>query len=147
MKKLLITLLVSAFLVTGCVEVSNKSVTDVFETILFVPNNLSNTYMDGYSLYLPQGVKLLDKSDYNLIIGDKDYKYYLYIDTIAYYYKTENLYEEKNDRFYSKKFSYNNKSGYIDIIENDDEYFVVIMYNYAKIGGNRPPFRPFPPTG
>ncbi len=133
MKKLLITLLLAVFLMTGCNVVSSKSVTDVFETILYVSNNLSNTYMEGYSLYLPQGIKLIDKSDYNLVIQDKKNKYYLYIDLIAYYYKTDNLYEEKNSHFYSKKISYNNKNGYIDVVENNNNYFVTLMYNYAKI--------------
>ncbi len=89
--------------------------------------------MNGYSLYLPQGVKLIDKSDYNLILQDMEYKYYLYIDIVAHYYKTENLYVEKSDRFYSKKFAYNGKFGYIDIVEDDKNYYVTIMYNYAKI--------------
>ncbi len=133
MKKLFVTLLISLFLVTGCVEVSNKSVTDIFETILYRPNNLSNTYMNGYSLYLPQGVKVIDKSDYNLVLQDKNYKYYLYIDTVAYYYKTDNLFVEKSDHFYSKKFSYGNKIGYIDVVENNDKYYVIVMYNYSKI--------------
>ena len=135
LKKILITLLLFVLITTGCSirEISNKSVSDVFETILYVDNKLSNTYMEGYSLYIPRGIKLLDKSEYNLILKDKNTKYYLYIDTIAYYYKTTNKFEENGSHFYSKKFSFNNKSGYIDVYEKNDDYFVVLMYNYAKI--------------
>jgi len=133
MKKLLITLLVAVFFVSGCKMVLSDDISSIFESVLYVSNNLSNTYMEGYSLYLPQGIKLIDKSDYNLVIEDKNNKYYLYIDTIAYYYKTDNLYQEKTNRFYSKKFSYNNKQGYIDVVDTGDKYYVVIMYNYAKI--------------
>ncbi len=133
MKKLLITLFIIPFIVCGCVEVSNKSVSDVFETILYQDNNLSNVYMDGYSIYIPHGLTIIDKSDYNLIIQDNKIIYYLYIDTIAHHYNIENSFVEKSNHFYSKKFSYGNKIGYVDIIENKDNYFVVIMYNYAKI--------------
>lgn len=135
MKKLIITLLTSITLITGCsvIKVSDNSVGEFLNTILFVDNDLSNTYMNGYELYLPQGVKIVDKKDYNLKIKDENSYYYLYVDTIAYYYKTDNLYEENNDHFYSKKFISNNKKGYIDIVDNGDYYFVVLMYNYSKI--------------
>ena len=135
MKKLLITLLISTILVSGCTikNVSDESVSDIFNTILFVDNNLSNLNMNGYSLYLPQGVKLVDKSDYNLILQDHNRKYYLYVDTIAYYYKIDNKYQENSASFYSKKFESNGKKGYIDVQEKDKYYYVVAMYNYVKI--------------
>lgn len=135
MKKLLIALLISIFFVSGCsvLKVSDKSISDIFDTILFVDNKLSNTNMEGYSFYLPQGLKIIDKKDFNLVIEDKDLRYYLYIDTIAYHYKVDNKFIENSDHFYSKKFEYNGKVGYVDITTNDNDYFVVIMYNYAKI--------------
>ena len=133
MKKLFIFLFVASFLLTGCVKISDKSVSDIFETILYVDNNLSNTSMNGYSFYLPKGLRIIDKEEYNLIINDGRQNYYLYIDTIAYHYKTSNLYKENASHFYSKKFTHNNKDGYIDIIDNENNYFVNIMYNYAKI--------------
>jgi hypothetical protein len=89
--------------------------------------------MEGYSLYLPRGVTVIDKTDYNLKIKDNNYYYYLYIDTIAYHYKVENSFKENNKHFFSRKFMNNGKSGYIDSVEKDDYYFVVARYNYAKI--------------
>ena len=89
--------------------------------------------MEGYSLYLPKGVKVVDKTDYNLKIKDDKNYYYLYIDTVAYYYKAYNSYVEKSDHFFSKKISYNGKIGYVDIVQTDDYYFIVVMYNYTKI--------------
>ena len=135
MKKLWITLLMSLCFISGCsiVKVSTNSVGDIFDTILYVDNNLSNTYMEGYELYLPQGVKLVDKADFNLKIKDNKNYYYLYIDTIAYHYKVENAFKENYNHFYSKKISHNGKIGYIDIVSDEDYYFVVLMYNYAKI--------------
>ena len=135
MKKLWITLLVSLCFISGCsiIKVTDSSVDDIFNTILYVDNNLSNTFMEGYELYLPQGVKIVDKADYNLKIKDNKSYYYLYIDTIAYHYKVENAFTENYNHFYSKKITYNGKIGYIDIVSKDDYYFVVLMYNYAKI--------------
>jgi len=135
LKKLLITLLISLFFISGCAitKVSNKSISEIFETILYVDNNLSNTYMEGYSLYLPKGTKVIDKKDYNLKIKDNKNYYYLYVDTIAYYYKTKNSYKENSNHFFSKKIDYNGKIGYVDIVNKDDYYFIVLMYNYTKI--------------
>ena len=61
LKKLFVTLLM-LILLTGCMKISDKSVSDLFETILYIDNNLSNTYMEGYSFYLPQGLKIINKS-------------------------------------------------------------------------------------
>lgn len=135
MKKLLVALLISLFIVSGCTinMVSDKSVSDIFETILYAKNELSNTHMEGYSLYLPKGVVVTDKKDYNLIIKDKNNKYYLYIDTIAYYYKASNTFNPNSNHFLSKKIDYDGKVGYVDIVKNKDNYYIVVMYNYAKI--------------
>ena len=133
MKKILVTLLISIVLVSGCSKISSNSVSDMLETILYKENNLVNTYMDGYELYLPQGINVVNKKSYNLEIKDKKNYYYLYVDTIAYYYQQENTFKENTSHFYSKKFEFQGKNGFIDIVENNDYYFVVLMYNYAKI--------------
>lgn len=135
MKKVLFTLLVLVFFVTGCqiTKINTQSVNDIFNTILYVDDKLSNVYMDGYEFYLPKGMKIIDKHDYNLKIEDNNNYYYLYIDTIAYHYQTENSYTEKKNHFYSHKINYQNKSGFIDVVDDGDYYFVVIMYNYAKV--------------
>ena len=136
MKKLLITLLVSICFISGCNinRISNESVNDIFNTILYVDNNLSNTHMEGYSLYLPKGVTIIDKSDYNLKIKDNRNYYYLYIDTIAYHYKVSNSFVESTTHFYSKKIDHNGKIGYVDITQKDDKYFVkgVDIYDFLK---------------
>ena len=135
MKKTIITLLVSICIISGCSinKISNKSVSDIFNTILYVDNNLSNTHMEGYSLYLPRGVIITSKNDYNLKIKDNNNYYYLYIDTIAYHYKTKNSFVENNNHFYSQRIAHGDKIGYIDVKEIENKYFIVVMYNYAKI--------------
>lgn len=135
MKRLMITLLFSILFISGCsiIKVSNDSINDIFDTILYVDNNLSNTFMNGYKFYLPQGVKVIDKKDYNIKLKDNSAYYYLYIDTIAYYYKTDNTYKVNESHFYSEKIGHNGVNGYVDIEEIGDKYFIVLMYNYAKI--------------
>lgn len=136
MKKYLIAaLLVFVFFVSGCQinKIENQNTDDILKTILYVDDNLSNTFMNGYEFYLPKGMKLVDKHDYNLKIEDNNRYYYLYIDTIAFHYQKENAFQEKKSHLYSKKIFNGEKSGFIDIMEDGDNYFVVLMYNYAKI--------------
>jgi len=133
LKKLLITLLiVSLMFVTGCSDISKENTNDILESMLYLDNNLNNTYMDGFSFYLPHDVKILDKKDFNLTLKDKDNVYYLYLDIISYYYKTKNSFENSNN-FISQKIDYNGKEGYIDVKEENDKYYIVVEYNYAKI--------------
>jgi len=135
MRKYLIILIVSLIFFTGCSikKVETGSLKDIFETVLFSKKKLSNTYMDGYKFYLPRGVTIENKNDYNLKIKDQNAYYYLYVDTIAYYYKTENTFTENSKNFYSDTFNNDGISGYVDIELVNDRYFIVIMYNYAKI--------------
>jgi hypothetical protein len=74
-----------------------------------------------------------EKKEYNLKINDDENSYYLYVDTIAYHYKTNNTFTINNKNFFSEILENGNLSGYIDIEEDEDRYFVVLMYNYAKI--------------
>ena len=134
-KRLIATLLVFVFFVSGCQinKIETQSVSDIFKTILYIDDNLSNTFMNGYEFYLPKGMKIVDKQDYNLTIEDNNRTYYLYIDTIAYHYKEENAFTVKKDHFYSEKIDYDGKVGFIDVTDDGDSYYVVLMYNYAKI--------------
>ena len=57
---------------------------------------------------------------------------YLYVDLISYYHKVENKYKE-NDNYYSKRLDYKNKTGYLEITELENEYYIEFMYNYSKM--------------
>lgn len=135
MRKYLIILIVSLTFFTGCSikKVETDSLKNIFETVLYSKKELSNTYMDGYKFYLPRGVTIANKNDFNLKLKDQKAYYYLYVDTIAYHYKTTNTFTENNKNFYTERFSNDGIEGYIDIEETEDRYFIVIMYNYAKI--------------
>ena len=133
MRRLSVLLLVVILFITGCEVVNYDSVNTIIDTVLYKDSNLTNANFEGYSFYLPQGTKVADKQDYNLKIKDNDNYYYLYVDTIAYHYKTKNELDIDKSHFYTSELNNRDLFGYVDISEYDDYYFVVIMYNYAKI--------------
>ena len=74
--------------------------------------------------------KLLKSSNYNEELCYNGNTYYLHVDVINYYYKTRIEYEEDESLYFSKKLSYNNKEGYVEITKKDEQYLVSIYYNY-----------------
>lgn len=136
MKRLIVLLSIVTILVTGCSinKLDNNDIGKNIKTIMSHNNRLYNVYYEGYKYYLPKGIGFLDKDDYNAILKDKkNNKYYLYVDVISYYHEIENDYEVNEDSYYSKTIDYKNKTGYIQIDEVDDKYFIQFVYNYAKM--------------
>ena len=135
MRKYLIILIVSLTFITGCTinKVETGSIKSIFDTVLYRKKKLSNTYMEGYKFYLPKGVTIVDKKEYNLKLKDNKAYYYLYVDTIAYHYKKNNTFTTNSSNYFSETLRNGDYEGYIDIEETEDRYFIVLMYNYAKI--------------
>ena len=136
MKRLIVLLSIVTILVTGCSinKLDNNDIGKNIKTLMSEKTKLYNVHYEGYKYYLPKGIGFLDKDDYNAILKDKNNnKYYLYVDVISYYHKVENDYEISNDSHYSKRLNYNGKTGYIQIDEVDDKYFIQFVYNYAKM--------------
>lgn len=133
MKKIIL-LLVLIVMVTGCTveRLDDSSIDTLISAVLSKDVSLSNTYLKGYKYYIPRGMSLLEKKEYNSVIKSGKYRFYLYVDVVSYYNKTGLEYEKKNS-FYSKELSYNGKTGYIEITEENDKYFIEMMYNYSKI--------------
>ncbi len=133
MKKIILLFCI-LFLLTGCAieKVNYSNIDELLNDMLSEKVDLSNTYFEGYKYYIPRGLKLANKNDYNAKIVSGKNKYYLYIDVISYYNKLEKDFVE-SDAYYSKAINYNGKKGYIEITKINNQYFVEIMYNYAKI--------------
>ena len=131
-KKLLVILIGIIFL-TGCTNILDYSCDDL---ALMLGKNVknSNVYRNGYSFYVPNGLKITDASFNYAIIASSKYNYYVYFDLIAYSENKELVYEINPNIYYSKKINNNNILGYIEIklLENN-QYLIEIMYNYAKI--------------
>ena len=132
MKKILL-LMIAIILFSGC---SIKNIKEDRLTIIdtiFKENNLSNITSPGYKYYIPNGVSLIGRTEYNETLYSQGDRYYLYADVVSYYNKVDIEYVENNNAYFSKKLEYKDKKGYIEITKLKDNYFVEIMYNYAKI--------------
>ena len=132
--KRVVLLLCLVVLLTGCdiKPIDNDNIDSIIDSVLTKEIELSNSYFDGYKYYLPRGLRLAGKKDYNAKLVSGKNTYYLFVDVIAYYNKVEKDFEPSNG-YYSKELNYNGKRGYIEITEVDGLYFIEIMYNYAKI--------------
>ena len=135
MKKI-IFLLAFLLLFTGCTvkSINNEDIDSIIDSAIEEKNNDYLETFNGYELKIPQGMKIVGKSDYNLkLLYDGD-NYYLYIDIISKYHKKKINYKENSSSYLSKKIEYNGNSGYIEINKTDDDrYIIKAEYNYAKI--------------
>ncbi len=132
MKKLLLIVFISLFLV-GCTEVKDLSVDKIINEVVSSKTKLSNQYRTGYKYYIPRGLRIDDSKEYNEILSDAKYKYYLYIDAVSYYNKVNETFTPNQKAYYSKAINYKDKYGYLEIKMYNDEYLIEMMYNYAKI--------------
>ena len=136
MKKKIILLIIAVLTLTGCTNLTNMSIDEVVDVMLESNTNLSNNVFEGYEYYIPKGLKLLEKDEYNAILKDEyNNTYYFYIDVVSYYNKEEADYKVNKKAYFSKELNYNKKKGYLEItkIEDTDRYFIEYMYNYGKI--------------
>ena len=136
MKKKIILLLISILTLTGCTNLTNMSIDEVVNVMLESDTNLSNNVFEGYKYYIPKGLRLINKDEYNAILKDEyNNTYYFYIDVVSFYNEEKVEYEVNNKAYFSKELNYNDKKGYLEItkIEDTDVYFIEYMYNYGKI--------------
>ena len=136
MKKIIVLLSIVVLFLSGCsaYRLYSTDLGNNIKVLLSEKVDIYNVYFDGYKYYVPKGIKLLNKDEYNATFMDKsDNKYYLYVDAISYYHKTENTYMVDEKIHYSNKLEYNGKTGYINIEKIEDKYFIQFMFNYAKM--------------
>lgn len=136
MKRLIVLLSIVVVLATGCsvYKLDNTNISKNIKILLSHKTNLHNVNYDGYRYYLPKGVSFVNKDSYNALLKDmNNNRYYMYVDVISYYHKKENDYEINENSHYSQRLDYNKKTGYVQIDEIDDKYFIQFVYNYVKI--------------
>lgn len=136
MKKIIVLLSIVLLSITGCsiTRLDDEDIEKNISILLSEKVNITNVNFEGYNYFVPSGLKFLNKEDYNAIFKDRfENKYYLYVDVIAYYHKIENTYKVNKDAYYSDKFEYRKKSGYIEINRVSDKYFVEYVFNYGKM--------------
>lgn len=134
MVKKILLLLIIILIFSGCSikELNNDNFDTVIDTIL-KNGKLTNTISRGYKYYLPSGIKVLESNNYNERLNYNGDYYYLYVDIVGYYYKTDYSYEKTDEAILSRKILINDKTGYVEINEVDGIYFIEAAYNYAKI--------------
>lgn len=133
MKKKVFVLL-AMLLLTGCTSIEKMPIESVVDNGVNAKLKLANQYRSGYKYYLPKGLRIIDKADYNEKIKSGDYTYYLYVDVVSYYNKVIESYKVKEEVYHSQKIDNKDKYGYLEVNKTDEnKYLVEIMYNYAKI--------------
>lgn len=139
--KILALLLITVF-ICGCKSelITNKNVEINMDKILTKKIKYANKDAIGFQYYLPNGVTVKDVKGYNQILYSSGNTYYLYADVVSYYHKVNEKYKVNKNAYISRELSYRNKKGYIEVNEEDDEYFIEMMYNYAKIEASVPKY-------
>ena len=130
----IVVLILCLFVLTGCsssIDINN--VDSIFETFLNKKTSLVNNYSNGYKYYLPNGVRVINSSNYNEKLYYNGYYYYLYVDVVGYYHKVNPEYNIDSSLYYSDILEYNGIKGYAEIEEIDDLYRVKVYYNYSFI--------------
>ncbi len=134
MKKLIVLLSILTLSLTGCASLNTNSIDKVIETVMKKNSKLKNVNFEGYSYYVPRGLKFLNKNEYNAYLSDQyNNHYYLYVDVISRYHKVEQKYKVDKKAYYSKEIKTKDKFGYLEINEVKDYYFIEAMLNYTKI--------------
>ena len=135
MKKVIGVILVLLTL-TGCttIDFNTMNEDELISSVLYKEVALFNKNYEGYKLYIPRGLKVIEKNDYNLEILDDDSKYYLYVDIVSYYHNAEMEFTQDKNKYISKKVNYGKKFGYLEVTEYEkDKYYVEYYFNYGKI--------------
>lgn len=129
-----VLLILTLLCLTGCnkVNTNTKEYVNNLNNVFKTNNTIVNKASIGYKYYLPQGVTVSEDSDFNQTFNYNGTKMYLYVDLVSYYYKKV-LDQEVDYNFYFSNLNYGKKYGYILINEENNKYFVKIVYNYAKI--------------
>ena len=131
MRKYLIGVIMLLLLVCGCSNINNLSYNEIVSNSL---NNKAkaNTALKGYKIYLPLDMSLLNDENGNNVLYSFGDKYYLYVDLVSYYNKVSNNYKVNDDSnaIYSVILG---NDGYVLVTQYNNEYFIEVMYNYAKI--------------
>lgn len=132
MKK--IAILFMLLLLTGCtvVRIDTSSIDNIVNVVLSKENNLFNRVGKGYKYYIPRGVSYIDTIELNDELYSNGIYYYLYVDAVGYYYKSKVDYKENSNLYYSKVIK-GDKDGYLEIKEDNGNYHISFVYNYAKI--------------
>ena len=129
-----IILIFCLFLVVGCTnDINDLTLEEIIDTSIKEEANLHNTNYKGYRYYLPSEFTVKKNSDFNQELVSRNNIYYLNVDIVSYYYKKEDYVERDISDYKYYSFEEDDKTGYLRIRKNNDNFFVELCYNYAII--------------
>ena len=133
-----IVTIMCVLLLTACTNqtyyLNNLTYEDIINISINETEKTTNINNKGYKYYLPTGFIVSKDNGYNQeLLSDDNTKYYLNVDIVSYYYKNkmQSTHNIKDYKYY--EFEYKDKTGYLKITENNDNFFVELCYNYAII--------------
>ena len=133
MRKKLILILTMLIVTTGCVNVQNTSIDKIVNEIVHSKSVIYNHTNKGFKYYLPTGMSVSYKDEYNEILKSDGYTYYLYVDLVRYFSGEKSEYKEE-DAYLSYVFNNDDKQGIINVYyKENNSYLVYVEYNYAKV--------------
>lgn len=136
MKKILVIVLLTLFITTGCsscINVKKSTIDQVIDSSLNSKFNLTNHINKGFKYYLPKKLSITKLDETNEIIKYKNYEYYLYVDLVSYYNKKDLSYNVDESAKYSRLLLNGENKGIVSIYDNGDECFISVDYKYARI--------------
>lgn len=123
-------------LLTGCSKVTSVSndYINITNNIIDSNSKLINTTSIGYKYYIPKGVTRIKDNDFNQKFKVNNTYMYLYTDIVSYYYQNDDNYQnDEENLYYYKPIENGQKSGFLKIKKENDQFLLEIVYNYAKI--------------
>lgn len=121
-------------MISGCTSINESSLQTMISEAINSANNIKNVNRSGYRYYLPRGLSIKSSDNFNEVLTNQKYTFYLYVDVVSYNNKTEFTYNVNNNAYYSAPLINIDKKGYIEInYYKNNQYLIEIMYNYAKI--------------
>ena len=134
LKKMALFMLVT-LLLTGCsiVRINTNNYDANINKILKRKTHKINTNSIGYQYFLLNGITKKEGNGFNQVLRSSNGTYYMYVDLVSYYHKNSKTYEVKDDLYISKIINYKDNTGYLEVIDKKDYYYVKAMYNYSKI--------------
>lgn len=135
-KKYIFLIILMIFCLTGCSSKKISDMTPEEALSLGITSNseLYNTNNIGFRYYLPRGFTLEENRDNIQILKSDGIEYFLNVDLVSYYNKTEITRDENNTNVYKYiPITANNKSGFLEITQNNDYFLIKMVYNYAII--------------
>ena len=123
------------FLFTGCsaYSLNNLSNEDIIKLTINENNKLYNVNNKGYRYNLPIEFSVYSDRDYNQVLLSDNTKDYMNVDVVGYYYKNKYIKEHDESDYEFFEFDHDDKTGYLRITKNNDNFFVELCYNYAII--------------